>query len=255
MTIDTWQLLCDRIASMKKVAVSFSGGVDSTVVLASAVRMLPHDHVAMFIDIPMIPERQRRIAKDVAAELGANLVTVRLCWDRMPGVRENTEDRCYHCKRAIYSAVKEFASDGTVCVDGENSSDVAGERPGRRAAAELGIVSPLKDLGIRRDDVMMIFNGLRLRTDVQKETCIATRIPFGVPFGDDDMEHIEECENIIRDISGVRLIRMRMRDGRAELVTLPDEVRKLFLHIDELSSALHSKGVSYIKIDEKGYRE
>ena len=186
---DEWGLLCERLSSMKKVAVSFSGGVDSTVLLAAVVKALPDDHVAVFADLPMLSERQRAITKSVAAELKADVRYVRLGWDDIPGVSDNTEERCYLCKRGIYSSVRRVAADNgiDVCIDGENASDDGGSRPGRRAAAEFGIVSPLKELGFTRGIVRRMFSDLRLNTDVQKETCMATRIPFGVPFDDDDI--------------------------------------------------------------------
>ena len=252
-----WDLLCDRIASMERVAVSFSGGVDSTVILAAAVKALPEDHIAVFADVPMLSERQRLTAIAVADELKANVVVAKLCWHGMPGVRENTAERCYHCKKAIYSAVRCVALDNgfTVCADGENSSDNADERPGRRAASELGMISPLKDLGFTREIVKKMFGSLRLRTDVQKETCLATRFPLGVPFGDEDLRLIEECEETIRKISGVRLIRMRLLKYGAELFALPSEVSMLAACSRELSDALLSKGISKMTINEKGYRE
>jgi len=252
-----WHLLCDHIASMKKVAVSFSGGVDSTVVLAAAVKMLPNDHIAVFADIPTLSERQRNVALEIAKELKSNVTVAGLCWECMPGVRENTSERCYHCKKAIYSAVRSIATDNriSICVDGENSSDNADERPGRRAAAELGIVSPLKDLGLGRNAVKKMFAGLRLNINVQKETCMATRYSEGVPLDDDKIRFIAECEDMIRSISGVRQIRMRMRNGHAGLVTSPDEIALLRASERELSSALFSKGIPEIRIDAKGYRE
>jgi len=253
--VKEWQLLCEHIASMKKIAVSYSGGFDSTVLLAATVKMLPKDHVAVLADVPMLSQRQRRNALAVARELGADIVIADLCWDCMPGVNDNTKERCYLCKKAIYSAVRSIANDRgyTVCADGENSSDRADERPGRRAAAELGIVSPLRELGLTKDVVRRMFAGLRLKTDVQKETCMATRFPEGRPFSDEDLRRAEECEEIIRNISGVRQIRMRLRDGHAELVTSSSEIDLLLLREHELSSALYEKGVPNIKISRKGY--
>jgi uncharacterized protein len=240
---------------MDGVAVSFSGGVDSTVLLSAVTETLPDDHVAVFVDVPMLSERQRDIAVKVAKELNASMVTVKLGHDDMPHVKENTAERCYHCKRSIYSVVSRIASERgyKICVDGENFSDRDGERPGRKAAAEFNIVSPLKELKLEREDVERMFLSLRIRTDVQKETCLATRIPAGVPFDDIDLRHIEECENAIRNISGVRQIRMRLRDGHAELFTSPGTIRLLFENEKELSCALKEKGIRSVTINTEGY--
>jgi uncharacterized protein len=258
MNADTeMRVLCDHLSVMKKVAVSFSGGIDSTVLLAAAAEALPDSHIAVFVDVPMLSERQRIIAKSITEELGVDTVTVKLEWGDMPGVRENTPERCYFCKRAIYSAVRRIASENCydVCVDGENSSDNSNERPGRKAAAEFGIRSPLKELNIRRDTVREMFRELHLGTDVQKETCMATRIPSGTPFNESDMKLIEECEDIIRTVSGVRQIRMRMRDGCAYLLTYPDSIDMLLREEKELSRLLMKKGIPDMKIDMHGYEE
>jgi len=250
-----WNGLCNHISSLERVAVSFSGGFDSTVLLAAAVKALPDDHIAVFADVPMLSERQRRIAADVANEIGANIVTVRLGWDDVPDIRENTAERCYLCKKAIYSHVRGIASENgySVCLDGENASDVSDERPGRRAASEFNILSPLKDLGIGREASRAMFNDLDLNVNVQKETCMATRFPSGTSFTDADLRMIEECEDVIRNISGVQQIRMRMSNGIANLFTSPDTIDLLTDNEDELRSILLKNGICDMNIDRKGY--
>ena len=252
-----WDILCERISSMKRVAVSFSGGIDSTVVLAAAVKVFPNDHVAVFADVPMLSERQRSAAESVAEELGARLVSVKLGWDDLPDIRRNSGDRCYICKRGICSALSRAANGYgcSVCVDGENASDRSDDRPGRKAAEEFGIVSPLKELGMTKDAVKEMFLGLRLRTDIQKDTCMATRIPSGVPFSECDVRFVEECEDIIRKVSGVRQIRMRLRDGNAYLLTSPDSVGLLLSNEKELSEMLLGKGIKNVSVDPAGYKE
>ena len=252
--MNDWNDLCDHISAMGKVAVSFSGGFDSTVLLAAAVSVCD-DHVAVFADVPMLSERQRRIAASVAEGIGANIVTVRLRWHDMPGIMNNTEERCYICKKAIYSQVSRIASENgcDVCLDGENASDVSADRPGRRAASEFGILSPLKDLGIGRDASRGMFRDLGLNVNVQKETCMATRFPYGSPFTEMGLKRIEECEELIRQISGVNQIRMRMRDGAAYLLTSPETIRLLTENETKIRSALLTKGVTDVTVDLKGY--
>lgn len=254
---DEWVSLCGRISSMKSVAVSFSGGVDSTVVLAAAAEALPCHHIAVFADVPMLSERQRRIAHEILDSLGTDSVTVKLGWDDMPGVRDNNADRCYRCKKAIYSAVRNVAGENgyRVCADGENFSDRTEDRPGRRAAAEYEIVSPLRDLGIRRDAVRKMCDALPLNVRIVKETCMATRLPLGTPFGNSEIHMIEECEDLIRSVSGVRQIRMRVRDGSAALLASPSETELLIRKEKELASLLAEKGIGNIAIDPDGYRE
>ncbi|MDR0777883.1 MAG: hypothetical protein LBE48_00365 [Methanomassiliicoccaceae archaeon] len=257
MIMKEWTALCDHISGYGKAALSFSGGVDSTVLLAAAARTLPDDHIAIFVNVPMLSERQRTVAKNITEELGVDTVTVKLEWEDMPGVRENTHERCYFCKRAIYSAVGRVSSDNgyDIFIDGENSYDRTYERPGRRAAAEFGIRSPLKELNIDRETVRKMFRSLDLSTDVQKETCMATRVRDGIAFNTDDLKLIEECEDLIRKISGVRQIRMRMRDDHVDLVTSSGSVGMLLSKEKELTHFLTKKGISDVRVDMNGYYE
>ncbi|MCL1905173.1 MAG: hypothetical protein FWG19_03525 [Methanomassiliicoccaceae archaeon] len=254
---EEWNVLCDHISNMKRVAVSFSGGADSTVLLAAAVGTLPDDHIAVFADVPMLSEGQRTLVRKITERLSADLVTVRLEWGDLPEVRENTEGRCYFCKRAMYNAIRNVASDNgfDICADGENSSDNYAERPGRRAAEEFGIVSPFKELGIGRDAVKRMLSDLRLDLDIVKETCSATRFPTGRAFTEDDVRHVEECEDLIRNVSGVKQIRMRISHDGVRLFTSPGEMGLLVRSEKELRSALSQKGVKNVLIDDIGYLE
>ncbi|MCL2712506.1 MAG: ATP-dependent sacrificial sulfur transferase LarE [Methanomassiliicoccaceae archaeon] len=254
---DHWQLLCDRISSYNGVAVSYSGGIDSTVLLAAAVKVFPEEHMAVLADIPMLSERQKRIAADAAKELGAKLVITEITYNDIPGIEKNTKERCYLCKRSIYSSVRRIAYGYgyDTCLDGENFSDKDDERPGRKAAKEFNIVSPMKELGFHRETVEQMFSELDLSTDIQKETCLATRVGTGTPFDDVLLERIEECENIIRQISGVRQIRMRSRDNEAELFTSPDTIELLVRSENELAAALMKKGILRMSINAEGYKE
>ena len=255
--VEEWGALCDHISKMNGVAISFSGGTDSTVLLAAAVETLPDDHVAVFADVPMMSDRQRTLVRKITERLSANIVIVKLDWSDLPGVRENTEGRCYFCKKAIYGAIRNVASDNgfDICADGENSSDNGAERPGRKAAEEFGIVSPFKELGIGRDVVKRMLSDLRLDLDIVKETCSATRFPTGRAFTEDDVRHVEECEDLIRNVSGVKQIRMRISHDGVRLFTSPGEMGLLVRSEKELRSALSQKGVKNVLIDDIGYLE
>ena len=238
------------------VAVAYSGGVDSTVLLNIVSKRFPNKHVGVFVDSPLLSRRQRDSALRTASLIGAKTVIVKLDWNDLENIMKNGRERCYHCKRAIYSVVREIADDLhiSVCVDGENSDDKPDERPGRRAAIEFSMKSPFCDLKIQRKDIVSYLNGMKLPDVVVKDTCMATRIPVGTPFSYEDLRNVEKYESVVRDVSGVNQIRVRLSGRDAVLYTSPSEICLLRERENELKREFSSFGLS-LKIDFEGYKE
>jgi len=238
-----------------RVAIAFSGGFDSTFLLAAAAEFIPGNYVGVFVDTPMISERQRRNAQTVAASLNAPLVIMCLGWADMPGVACNDCRRCYHCKRAIYETVRVVAADRCcdLCVCGDNLDDLRVDRPGRKAVSELGIAKPLEELGIGRAEVEKKVKALALGCVMIKDTCLSTRIPFGTPIGEKSMRAIESYEQAVRCICGVQQVRFRLADDRARIQTAPAEIPRLVAHESELVAYFGAKGIAVV-LDRNGYR-
>ena len=242
------------VRGTEKAAVAYSGGFDSTLLLKLMTDILGKDCVGVFVDSPLLSQRQRGAADAIASEIGARVVRVRVDDERvMEKVFRNDPERCYFCKTLIYGEVRKVASDLgiDVCLDGENSDDKEDERPGRRAAREFGIRSPFRDLGIRKQDVVDAVSSLNLSERIVKDTCMATRIPSGTVFSEMDLRFIENCEEIIRQTSGVFQVRMRLSD-KATILTAPDEIRKLIDSRDLLFPLLRNMGLEPV-IDMNGY--
>ena len=237
-------------------AVAYSGGVDSTVLLKIVSRTFSDKHVGVFVDSPLMSQRLRDSAIRTAESMNAKIVVAELDWDDLEAVARNDAERCYHCKRAIYSAVNDVADDLNidVCLDGENASDDHDGRPGRRAASEFSMRSPFCDLGIRRDDVVSYLTGLRLPETIVKDTCMATRIPMGTSFSNDDLRSVERCESFVRNIAGVKQLRVRLGGGHAVVLTSPDEIFLLRNAERKLRSEFLREGLEF-EIDENGYHE
>ena len=236
--------------------VAYSGGVDSTVLLNIVSRLFPKKHVGVFVDSPLLSGRQRDSALRIAKEIDANVIIVKLSWDDLSDVMRNDEIRCYHCKRAIYSAVQDVADDFDieVCLDGENASDDHAGRPGRKAAEEFSMRSPFCDLEISRRDVVSYLKGMNLTETLVKDTCMATRIPTGTSFSEKELRLVEKCECLVRDIAGVNQLRVRIDGGRARILASPDEITLLDDTESQLCSEFSKLGF-IAEIDRDGYCE
>ena len=251
---DPYAVFGKYLTTIGKVAIAYSGGFDSTFMLAAASEYIPNNHIAIFVDTPMISERQKRNAIHISERLNSVLVIVELDWKDMPGIQDNNMERCYFCKSAIYSNVKSVASDMgcDICICGDNFDDLKSDRPGRRATEELDIIRPLEDFMITRGDIVNKVRSMDLGCVIVKDTCLSTRIPSGIPIGEESMRLIEHYESVIRDMCGVEQLRFRYFGDHAKIQTSPPEICKLMAHEAELEKYFQSKKI-IVDIDPNGY--
>ncbi len=201
-----------------KVAVAFSGGVDSAFLLHAALQYA-EDVRAYYVESEFQPEFEREDAVRLAQELGAGMKILRLEVLAVPCVKENPPDRCYHCKKAIFGAVMEAAAaDGfPVLLDGTNASDDAGDRPGMRALQELSVLSPLRECGLTKAQVRQLSRQAGLFTwNKPAYACLATRIPVGEEITGQKLRATEAAEDYLRSV-GFSDFRVRSMDGHARL--------------------------------------
>ena len=201
-----------------KAAVAFSGGVDSTYLLAEGLRcgadLRPYCAVTAFQ-----PAFERRAAEEYCALLGAALTTVTLDVLALPAVTANPPDRCYHCKKAVFTALTERAAlDGyDLMLDGTNASDDALDRPGMRALREFGVLSPLRLCGLTKDEIRRRSRELGLPSwDKPAYACLATRIPTGETIDGEKLRRVEGAETALREL-GYTDLRVRLFHGAAKL--------------------------------------
>lgn len=201
-----------------KSAVAFSGGVDSAYLLYAA-RSWGADVRAYYVKSEFQPEFEYLDALRLAAELDVDLKVLPLNILRVPYVAENPSDRCYHCKKAIFSAILKAAEeDGyTILLDGTNSSDDVNDRPGMRALKELSVLSPLRECGLTKEHIRQLSreNGL-FTWNKPAYACLATRIPTGEKITEDKLSATENAENYLFSL-GFRDFRVRSTDGHARL--------------------------------------
>lgn len=211
-----------------KVALAFSGGVDSSYLLCAAVAS-GAAVCAYYARTPFQPAFEQRDAIRVADHLGAKLVFIDLDVLESESVASNPKDRCYACKAQIFSAIlKRACGDGyDVLIDGTNASDDAGDRPGMRAIFELGVLSPLRSCGMTKADVRLFSKQAGLFTwDKPAYACLATRIPAGEPITVDKLQHIERAEDYLMTL-GFTDVRVRTERNRAR-IELPEAQIPMF---------------------------
>lgn len=222
-----------------RLALAFSGGVDSAYLLWAA-RACGCDVAAYCVRSAFQPGFELEDARRLAEELGAalNIVDVDALAD--PAVRANPADRCYHCKRNLFAAlIKRARADGyDVVIDGTNASDDAADRPGMRALSELGVLSPLKLCGVTKAQVRAYSRAAGLFTwDKPAYACLATRVPAGEPITLDKLRRVEGAEAALFGL-GFTDFRARLFHGAARLQFPANQLVQAALRRDEIRAAL-----------------
>ena len=201
-----------------KAALGFSGGVDSAYLLAAGLQ-LGAQVQPYFVKTPFQPAFELADAKCLCRELGAELKRVELDVLALSQVRQNGPDRCYHCKAALFTALRDQAlADGySLLIDGTNASDDAGDRPGMRALKELSVRSPLRECGITKTEVRRRSKDLGLFTwNKPAYACLATRVPTGEPLTPQVLEKVEHAEDALFAL-GFSDLRVRVFHGATRL--------------------------------------
>ena len=223
----------------KRIAVAFSGGVDSAYLLAEAMRC-GADVKAYYVKSQFQPEFEREDARRIAALLGAELKELGLDVLGDEAVVSNPADRCYHCKQRIMSVIAGAAKAdgyGIIC-DGSNASDDASDRPGTKALEELGIRSPLRECGLTKDEIRKRARKLGLDVwDKPAYACLATRIATGERITEEKLRITEKAEGILHDM-GFRDFRVRMRGSDALVQIKADQHADAMRRAAEIKAAI-----------------
>lgn len=247
-----------RLASLGSVLVAYSGGVDSAFLGITAARVLGDRAICITADSPSYPDRHRDLAIGTARAFHLRHEMVRTSEVDNPAYRANPANRCYYCKHELYSRLTAFARARgfAAVVDGSNADDRGDYRPGRQAAREFGVVSPLDEVGLTKDEIRELARQAGMASwDEPASACLSSRIPYHSEVTEEKLRTIDKAERVLRDL-GFRIYRVRHHDTIARLELGREEIVRAFE--PEVAAAidreLRALGYAHVTVDLRGYR-
>ncbi len=254
---DKYERLKAIIAEAGKVAVAFSGGVDSTFLSKVCHDVLQENAIAITLVSPMNAKSEMKDADEMAKAIGITHYMIQ-DGEIEDVVAANPVDRCYHCKKIEFSRILEKAMECSIqtVFDGSNIDDLSDYRPGLKALQELKIQSPLREAGLTKGEIRQLSKDLGLRTwDKPAFACLASRIPYGEKITSGKLSKIDQAEDYLRSLGFIQF-RVRSHGDLARIEVAPEERFNLFDEnkLDMISRQLKSFGYLYVCMELEGYR-
>lgn len=250
--------LSSLLKGFGRVLIAYSGGVDSTFLLKVARDALGDNARAVIAESPTFPADEVRFAKETCEKIGAAYRVIQTDEFSDENFVSNPPERCYYCKKELFSRLLNIAGENNIrhVLDGSNHDDRSDLRPGARAKEELGIKSPLMDLGFTKEEIRRHSKEIGLPTwNKPSYACLASRIPYGTRITTEILKRVEEGEAFLRSL-GFKQLRVRHHgsivrievDRRSTVEVLDDDVMKM------ISDRFEDLGYTYVTLDLKGYR-
>jgi uncharacterized protein len=257
-------LLHDKTSKLKTIlsemggcVIGFSGGVDSTLLFALAAEVLSERALAVTATSETYPERELAEAEALAMRIGGRhrvIVSEEL---DIPEFKDNPRNRCYYCKHELFAKLRAIADEEGLphVLDGTNIDDQSDHRPGRQAAQELGVRSPLEEAGFTKEDIRALSRTMKLPTwDKPAYACLSSRFPYGTAITRERVRRVGQAEEALRNL-GFRVLRVRYHDSVARLELGPKEFLLATTTLrEEIIRKVKEAGFTFVAIDLQGYR-
>lgn len=245
------------LLSLNSVAVAYSSGVDSTFLLKTAVDTLPRDNVlALTAKSHSFPKRELNESIEFCKSENIRQIVFESEELSIDGFSNNPPDRCYICKKELFSKIKGIADENNInaVVEGSNADDINDYRPGMCAVSELEILSPLKRVGLTKDEIRALSKQLGLKTwNKQPFACLSSRFVYGEKITVQKLDMIDKSEQLLLDL-GFKQVRVRIHSDVARIEVLPNETERVMQFKDTINSKLKEYGFRYVTLDLGGYR-
>ncbi|MFZ5952083.1 MAG: ATP-dependent sacrificial sulfur transferase LarE [Candidatus Rifleibacteriota bacterium] len=248
------QKLKELLLEKGRVCIAFSGGMDSSFLALVAKQAIPERYETIMVNSAFMAESEMNIARATAQKYGLKFREIRIDILQEPLVTDNSKERCYHCKKAIFKRLLEI-SEGAILCEGSVTDDDNDYRPGKKALAELRIVSPLRDCGFSKKMVAEGLEKLGAHELVRSaQSCLATRIVTDQKITLSALQQIEQGEKILRE-TGLDYFRLRHHGEVARIETSPQNLHEALDRILTVSDDLKKLGFKHIALDVEGYRK
>jgi len=253
-----WDRLRALLRETKHAVLAYSGGVDSSLLLRAAAEVMGPHVIAVTAASETYPRGELEAAKEFALSLGVTHRILRTHELASEEFVQNSPERCYFCKREFFGKLKRIAEiEGISCIlDGSNTDDLKDHRPGRKAAEEFSVRSPLVEAGLSKSDVRTLAQFLKLPMwDKPSLACLSSRIPYGTRITRDILETIQVAEELLRTI-GFRQVRVRHHGDTARIEVEREEFGILLSNdaVKRITTGLKALGYTYVCLDLEGYR-